>query len=139
MKPRPYIPLSKKIKVAARQCDEGRISFQWPPALPLKERLAVMLKAMFDGQPCHLDHDPPLYLRKYNERTGKYTPDARDPEYLVYRTAEDHRIKTNVHGEHGQYSDRALIKREKRRKRKRSKKCLPPVVRSLGRPVSRTG
>ena len=28
-----------------------------------------------------------------SERTGKYKPDANDPEFLVYRSADEHCIK----------------------------------------------
>ncbi len=52
-----------------------------------------MLHNCFES-PHQLDHDPALVLRKFNERTGKYTPDANDPKYLVYREKDDHLQKT---------------------------------------------
>jgi hypothetical protein len=74
----------------------------------------------------HLDHEPPLRERAFNERTGKYTPDANDPDYLIYRTPEEHRIKTFVRGDHGQYPDVIRIKRAKKRERKKAKSKWRP-------------
>jgi hypothetical protein len=93
----------------------------------MSDRLGSALYFLFGDRPCHLDHDPPLRVRKFNKRTGRYTPDANDPDYLVYRTAEDHRLKTNVRGDGAQFPDRVLIKRAKRleRKKKRKKTLWP--------------
>jgi len=124
-RPRPHIPLHVRVMVAERQPYAGgfpRAKDGWPIGTPLKFRLDFALDMLFGEKPAHLDHDPPLRARAFNPRTGKYTPDANDPDYLIYRTAEDHRVKTNVRGDHGQYSDRALIRREKKRERRRSGK-----------------
>jgi hypothetical protein len=82
-----------------------------------KMLLEFLLSCLPIQKPLELDHDPPLAVRQFNPRTGKYKPDANDPNHLFYRTAEDHRVKTNIRGEHGQYSDRTLIKRERRRQK----------------------
>lgn len=141
--PRPYIPVSVRIKVAE---DQLRRRINDPSVLPLLSRtlqprsryLVWLLGQLFKEEPCDLDHDPPLAARKKIKRDGivvGYKPDANDPQYLVYRLVDDHRVKTNVRGEHGQYSDRALIKRERRRERPRKKK-MPWLRKIAGKPVS---
>jgi len=80
---------------------------------------------VFNTDRLHLDHDPPLALRQFDKLTGKYLPDANDPEYLRYIPADQHRIKTFVRGEHGQRSDTAQIKRNRRRLKPRKPKGRP--------------
>ena len=47
----------------------------------------------------HLDHRPPLALRKFNKRTQRYTPDANDPRYLQWiEGATDHHELTHGRG-----------------------------------------
>ena len=117
-RPRPHIPLGTKLSVAERQL--GRT---WEIRGQTRtEKLRLMLKLLFDGKPAHLDHDPPLRARAFNSRTGKYSPNANDPNYLIYREKEEHRVKTFVRGEHGQYSDTILIARERKREKKRAGK-----------------
>lgn len=72
-----------------------------------------------------LDHNPALGTR---EKTGEgketvYTPDANDPDHLRYRPhgtqfEGSHDVKTRIRGDHGQYSDITLIKRQRRREKK---------------------
>ena len=73
------------------------------------------------GESLHLDHNPALRTRPYNPRVknvaARYTPNANDPEYLIYRTQHAHHIKTNVRGDGAQHPDRVLIKRERKRER----------------------
>lgn len=57
-------------------------------------RLKNFLLILFQGRECQLDHDPALILREFNPITGKYTPDANDPNFLVYREKDDHLHKT---------------------------------------------
>jgi|SRR5665213_1617684 len=109
--PRPYIPLEVRLKVAERQA-----GFKASPNANNAVRLAGLLMMLFGAEPVHLDHDPPLGARKKVYRNGEhvdYTPAANDPDYLIYRIAVDHRIKTLVRGEHGQHPDRVLIKRQR--------------------------
>lgn len=135
-RPRPYIPLSVRLSVAERMA-----GFKPYHEADSASRLAGILLMLFAGAKAHLDHDPPLRVRAFNPRTGKYKPDANDPRYLVWRTAEDHRVKTLVRGERGQYSDLILINRERKREKKkaglwpsyrwpkrkmRSRKCFHP-------------
>ena len=109
---RPYIPLSVRVAVAERQLRELGLQV---PALDasMRKHLSYHLAVLFWDRPCHLDHDPPLAARKRRGegRNTVYTPDANDPNYLRYRDAEEHRIKTNVRGDGAQYPDRVLIKR----------------------------
>ena len=122
---RPYIPLSVRIKVAERQLAYHGVilAVNKEPSLAkqLTELLGV-LQSILRADKLHLDHDPALALRKFNKRTGKYKPDANDPEFLKYRAVDGHRTKTFIRGEHGQRSDIAQIKRERRRKRPAKKK-----------------
>jgi hypothetical protein len=66
---------------------------------------------------CHLDHDPPLNLRD-RTKDGGYLPEANDPDWLIWRTAEDHWLKTYVRGDGAQLSDAGKRRKELKRKRK---------------------
>ena len=94
---RPFIPYSVRAKVLERQfvqiggkhdCSSVKALEAWGPA----SKVAYYLRHIFGenvaiGEPkVHLDHDPALVNRPFNKRTGKYTPDANDPEHLIYRT-----------------------------------------------------
>lgn len=126
---RPGIPISVKCDVAARQ-----VQAQYGLGVVLaacliknkSKQLEFMLAALFGEEQPHLDHDPPLALRFFNEKTGEYTPAANDPAHLTYRSKSDHDTKTRIRGDHGQFSDLALIRREKR-KTKRIGKARPAV------------
>lgn len=120
-RPRPYIPIPVRLKVAERQVRRLGKSVDFF-ATTRSIRLKMLLIVLFNGSTAHLDHDPPLRARKFNPRTGRYTPDANDPDHLVYRTAEGHRLKTNVRGDGAQFPDRVLIKRERKLERKRAGK-----------------
>lgn len=96
-RPRPYIPLAARVEVAERDVVKG---LWWPLYLSavgagkmtLGRRLGILLGHLPKG--VQLDHDPALILREFNERTGKYTPDANDPAHLIYRDPDDHLQKT---------------------------------------------
>jgi hypothetical protein len=123
---RPHIPLRVRCRVAMRQLGEF-----WPEVAltanagglqAFLDRLLYKLTWLLAGTDgtLHLDHNPALALRK-RRGEGKgtvYDPHANDPDYLEYRTAHTHHIKTQVRGDGAQYPDRVLIKRERRRKRK---------------------
>ncbi len=89
-RPRPYVPLSVRVKVAERQIGKFRPFYVNSD----RERLSYFLRLLGNGAPMQLDHDPALILRKFSPRTGKYTPDANDPDFLVYREKADHLEKT---------------------------------------------
>lgn len=59
--------------------------------------LAFLLRRLGFEYP-HLDHDPALILRPYNQRikdvAARYTPHAHDPDALIYREKADHQQKT---------------------------------------------
>lgn len=126
---RPHIPFKVRCQVALRQLGEmwaddflkeyegaqGQKGKGWEALLAqLLFQLSGLLSCKLED--LHLDHDPALATR---ERRGEgkqtvYTPDANDPEHLIYRDKHAHHIKTNVRGEHGQHPDRVLIKRHRR-------------------------
>lgn len=85
-------------------------------------KLAILLATLFGDEPAHLDHNPALRIRIYHPKikniAERYSPHAHDPEYLIYRGKHAHHIKTQIKGEHGQFPDRILIKRERRHERK---------------------
>lgn len=132
---RPPIPLSVKVAVARRQLIErgnaARVRFPTPAtSLPLYKQLTFLLSVLSESMMCEveelrLDHDPALGLRK---RTGEgkttvYDPPANDPNFMAYRPhgaqhAASHDVKTRIRGDHGQFSDVTLIKRERRRTRR---------------------
>jgi hypothetical protein len=118
---RPYIPLGVRLEVIARQLQlRGQLyDVMWVEIIPNRStRLAYMLSRMFGAQKVHLDHDPPLCLRYFDPETGLYEPDANDPNHLVYRTEEEHRVKTYMRGDGAQLSDAGKRRKEIRRRRK---------------------
>jgi hypothetical protein len=127
---RPYVPIPVRIEVIARQLISAHklrdvlwvaTTFPKPTA-----QLEYLLEVMFGKQPVHLDHDPPLCLREIIDlEKGIYKPDANDPNYLVYRTEEDHRLKTFVRGDGAQLSDAAKRRKEIKRQRKQEEPPRP--------------
>lgn len=125
---RPAIPDSVKCRVALRQLGE-----MWPDAVMAAAKdagrigkLAVELHArlaeLLNCPPAdlRLDHNPALGMRDKVFVKGVhvgYKPHANDPEHLVYRTHQDHLIKTNVRGDGALHPDRVYIKRAKRLER----------------------
>jgi hypothetical protein len=82
----------------------------------LKAYLRRLLELMAEKLECtvaelRLDHNPALILRPYNPRVkaiaARYTPNANDPNAMIYRSAHAHHIKTNVSGDGAQRSDTA--------------------------------
>jgi hypothetical protein len=135
---RPTIPLEVKCCVVLRQLGEmfvedaiaankGQLgSF----LAVLLNRFAALIKC--DVKDLRLDHDPALALRRRRFTGGgrfpvEYIPAANDPEHLFYRPhgtqfEGSHDVKTRIRGDHGQFSDLVLIKRERRRLRNASEK-----------------
>ena len=123
--PRPNPPLEVRCRVALRQLGEI-----WPDQViaenhrklgalldELIVRLASLIAPGVDVVEFNLDHDPALENREQIIEDGKivgYVPAANDPEYLIYREAMAHKIKTLVHGEHGQHSDAGIARKRKR-------------------------
>lgn len=146
---RPHIPLDIRCRVALRQLGE-----MWPDLVIeenrgkyaglLRELLFKLGRLLSDNHvvQLHLDHDPPLGAREKRYGGGlspmtRYIPDANDPNHLIYREVAAHGIKTRVRGEHGQYSDLALIKRARRREKKVKKKRHVWRSTGLGKKKSR--
>jgi hypothetical protein len=141
---RPHVPISVRLDVIARQLQrEGKLmDVLTVSALTMKnsDRLAYLLKAMFGDEKVHLDHDPSLVLRHYDEATGKYTPDANDPHHLVYRTADQHHEKTFLRNG-ADFSDAAKRRRKIKQERKENEpprpSRWPPGRKFRGRPFMR--
>ena len=107
---RPYIPLEVRVQVAERQlrsvdngdqCTDIWWALNRTDGLTLRDKLEVMLKALSEalGDVLQLDHDPALILRQYKVDRRKppaawYTPNANDPDHLIYRPLRDHGEKT---------------------------------------------
>lgn len=133
---RPYIDVETKCRVVLAQLGE-----MWPDGVigarledpyyrgrgGLTALLREKLQEYATTQECEvtdlrLDHDPALGTRKKVFRKGEhvdYEPAANDPAHLFYRPhaarfAGSHDVKTRVRGEHGQLSDIALVKRNRR-------------------------
>lgn len=96
-RPRPYIPLSVRVEVAEEQVWKTlriRYAIQaFTPGTTHRAYLGFLLRRL-GFESAQLDHDPALILRKFNRRTGKYTPGANDPAHLIYREKADHQQKT---------------------------------------------
>lgn len=124
--PRPYIPLSVRVAVAQRQWGESTgVYARGMPDQSQSAKLEAYLYLLFGDATPHLDHNPPLAARERIIRGGVvvgYRPDANDPDHLIYRTVDDHRVKTNVRGDGAQHPDRVLIKKERRRQKPKKKK-----------------
>lgn len=140
---RPYIPLAIRLEVIARQLQAcGQLyDVMWVEVIPRKNtRLAYMLSRMFGDQKVHLDHDPPLCLREIvDAENGIYDPAANNARYLVYRTAEEHRLKTFVRGDGAQLSNAGKRRKEIKRLRKVGPPRYsrwPPGRKLRGRPLS---
>jgi hypothetical protein len=131
---RPTIPVGVRCRVILRQLGE---MFVEDTLAAHKGKLGFLLLGCLNQfasvtacevSDLRLDHDPPLGARPQERRgLGKktyYIPDANDPAHLFYRPhgaqfAGSHDVKTRIRGDHGQYSDIALIKRERRRQKKK--------------------
>ncbi len=148
---RPNPPLEVRCRVALRQLGEmfpEAVLDAWrhdmtvapryrKPGLgkllaSLLDRLARLLGC--DVADLRLDHDPALENRKKVFKKGvhvDYEPPANDPEHLRYRphgTQFDgsHDVKTRIRGDHGQLSDNALAKKNRRIERKRAARKQSP-------------
>jgi hypothetical protein len=110
---RPYVPRAVRIAVLLRQCDDRGIAAPKRYQSTDGEYIKEMQMLIFGNEVVHLDHNPSLVNRDFDEDTGLYSPDANDPKFLIYMSKEDHRIKTYVHGHHGAHSDLGLRRKNK--------------------------
>jgi hypothetical protein len=141
--PRKHIPYSVRCAVAERQVRAIGVDPDQFDARPLSLRLDFLLTALFGGHGCHLDHHPALENREQIKDVDgvilRYVPDELDPAHLIYRDKHSHHIKTNVSGEHGQYADNVIAKRERRRKRKAAGKVKRKTKWPKGRKIKSRG
>ena len=133
---RPHIPLSVRCAVAERQL----VGLSHPKFVTMEDRhfahrLGWLLRDLATRLGCevselHLDHNPALGAREKVVRAGVhigYRPHANDPEFLLYREASAHRLKTNVKGDGAQHPDRVLIKKQRRLERGPKPKRGPKI------------
>lgn len=80
--------------------------------VPLAIALKVALRQLGLKQP-ELDHQPALGLRE-RAPDGGYIPHEHDPDYLVWRDAEEHAVKTRGNGATTAGSDVHAIAKVKR-------------------------
>lgn len=132
--PRPNIPLEIKLLVVMRQLGDfdadgfvasAKEQRMLGDAFNIKKaELAELLGC--EPSDLRLDHDPALENRRricnHRGEFVRYVPDANDPEYLKYRTAHSHHIKTNVRGDGAQFADNVIAKRERRRQKKKTRR-----------------
>lgn len=119
---RPHIPYRVRLQVITRQLKAAGMAEGRGKGEKLTSAVPRLLLALFGGEPCHLDHNPALVNRPFNARTGRYTPDANDPDFLVYRTKMAHDVKTRIRGDGAQRSDLSQARYLKRVARNREKK-----------------
>jgi hypothetical protein len=140
-RPRPPIPLFTRLVVAARTALDLPPEFALAIARDAKahgcmgEWLEVLLGQAAHQMGCpvselRFDHEPALRVRPYNPKIKnvacRFIPPANDVASIILRPHSpeyegSHHVKTVVRGDHGQYSDVVLIKRERRRERGKKK------------------
>ena len=145
---RPFIPLSVRVQVAERQFDKtvaaiGAIDPEkneherdmlvfrdfvdrehWRRGTSLDKQLWTLLRFLFGEQRVELHHQPALCNRmRRTKLSGEvaYSPDANDPNHLIYLVKQDHDIETRVRGQHGQHSDLAIARKRKHKERKKTR------------------
>lgn len=153
---RPTVPIEVKVRVVLRQLGERFPGEAIAAARGRRGRLGGFLQGKLadlakllgcEVSDLRLDHDPPLGARPKRgagERTV-YTPGANDPEHLKYRPhgtqfEGSHDVKTRIRGDHGQLSDIALIKKNRRIERGPKPKRGPKMKgRGFPKPVTFPG
>ena len=147
--PRPHISDSIKVEVVLRQLQSYGASGSMTTR-DKGERLADFLERLLMGiatymecprDQLRLDHEPALENRVKMFKNGvhvEYYPPAGHPDWLAYRPhgpefAGSHLVKTNVHGDHGQHSDRALAAKNKNIARNRDPNRRKAKIKSANR------
>lgn len=98
------------------------------PHMPLGVKLVACLLVMgLDPDDVDFDHQPALGLRHFDPATGKYSPDANDPRYIVPRLRADHKIKTNGRGATTRGSDKGEIAKTRRLEKRRAALLAKPT------------
>lgn len=124
--PRPSVPDKVKIAVAIRQLEGYGAAAIERTEKSQRHYLERLLLALAEFMQCprdqlQLDHEPALENRikvRYRGQITRYRPDANEPNWLSWRPhgpqyERSHLIKTNVRGDNGQHSDRALAAKNK--------------------------
>lgn len=119
--PRPYVPLSVRVRVIERQLLEVGIAPLMAEGNTLKQRLDQGLRARFGDMKVELHHRPSLINRPWNKRAKDFMPPANDERFLVYLLEDEHDIETRVRGQGAQLSDFAIARKRKRKERKAKK------------------
>ena len=138
--PRSYCSVETRCRVALAQLGEmwaDRVIADHKARRALGALLREKLEKIAELLGCDVanlqrDHDPALVNRKKlvelpdgrrrrviipprGARVIRYYPDENDWRFMVYRPKARHVVKTRVRGDHGQLSDLALARKEKRR------------------------
>jgi len=136
--PRPHIPMRTQARVVECQLLQLGICpphpFENGKLVSWKRRRDLALRELFGEAKTHLDHDPALCNRRQIRVGGDfagYDPPANDPLYLIWRTTDNHDIKTRVRGDGAQLSDLAITRKRKRAERKRRPKWKPKRAKQL--------
>lgn len=58
------------------------------------QRDAALMQLGLDPATAELHHSPALALRAFDEETGLYDPDERDPRYMLWLADEKHHVVT---------------------------------------------
>lgn len=138
---RPHIPLEVQSLVASRQLGYNREAALYliKDAKHQKGGVGALLRKQIRelkgrlGANIQLDHDPALENRQFDPVTRKYTPDANDPDYLIYREKHAHYIKTHVRGDGAKRSDTAERNHQKRMDENRGLRARKPKVKIRSR------
>lgn len=96
---RPHIALKVRLAVLERQAfierklpdNSYRVICR---GQTIRAKIQWLILTLFGHETVELDHDPALQLRRFNKRTGRYSPDANNPKYLIYRVVPEHLRKT---------------------------------------------
>lgn len=65
------------------------------PHMPVAvQRDAALIALGLELGKVEYHHEPPLAFRPYDPATGRWTPDANDPRYIVPMATEAHRART---------------------------------------------
>lgn len=138
---RPHTPLLVRCQVAARQLsNDTECQAVMAASIPVAHRLTLLLERLAQALDCkrselRLDHIPALVLRE-RLPSGKFKPDANDPDFLLYRTDHSHHIKTNVRGDGALRSDTSERMHQRRlaeNRLRRAGKSRKPKVRIKSR------
>lgn len=137
--PRPRIPFDVRLAVALRQLGRDADTIKMLVDIAKEQRscgseLKIALAELLNregGNKLELHHRPSLVNRP--RKGDDYVPRANDPDGLVYLRDDDHDVETRIRGLHGQHSDLALARKNKRIARNRDPKRRKAKIKSGNR------